>query len=257
MRFGTLGHYVANLQNGANNAVIVWLTEKDPDGMSAAEIDAQLSRLSELSVEVSKAHTKSDDDKAAYDAAVAQNATRLRTAEIAQGKVDKETDPAKKDSMQKELSDYLASVEADQTQLDSLKQVYESAKAFYEYLQRLFDEKGNNLRTMKAQLTIAGNSMKTAKLREQQADERAQVVKDVVGGSGHTDKFNVALAAMKKSATVSNEHAEAAERLMTKLTEDPNKGSSFMAQAMSEASGEDSPPKATADRIQALKAKAA
>ena len=175
--FGTVGHYVENTAGGVHDKFVAWLVEKDPDGMSVAEIDAQLDRLQTLSVEVSKAHTKSDVGKAAYDAAAAQNAIRLKAAENAQAKIEKESPGEKRTAMEAELTAHLDSLQADQAQLDSLKQVSESATKFYKYLEGLFNEKGDRLKTMKARLTVAGNTMKIAKTREQQAAEQAKVVK--------------------------------------------------------------------------------
>ena len=257
MNLGTLGHYAVNSVNGVNDKVVAWLVERDPDGMSAAEIDAQLARLSTLSVEVSKAHTKSDVSKAAYEVAVSQNAIRLHAAETAQAKIDKEPAGPKRSSMEADLAAHLESVEADQEQLDSLKAVYQSASDFYTYLDGLFNEKGTKLRSMKAKLATASNTLKANQAREEQSRDQAKVAKSVVGGSHGVDKFDVAMNALKKSTQESKERTEANERVVKQLTTPTATSGGFMAQELAAASGQTSPPTSAADRIAALKARAA
>ena len=257
MDFGTLGHYAINSVNGANDKIVAWLVERDPDGMSVAEIDAQLARLSTLSVEVSKAHTKSDQGKVAYEAAASRNAIRLRTAETAQGKIEKMPAGPDRSSKEAELATYLETLEGDQAELESLKKVYESALQFYQYLDKLFNTKGDNLRSMKAKLATATNTMKSAKAREDQLKEQEKVAKAVVGGSHGVDKFEVAMGAIQKATNAANERAEASQRIVDKLTAPTNPAGGFMADIEAEAAGQHAPPAATVDRIAALKARAA
>jgi len=257
MQFGTLGHYAALQVGKGHEAILGFLAEHDPDGMSEAEIDAKLAQLQAFSVEVSKAHTKSDQDKATYDAAVKQNDIALSAAERMQAKID--AMPAgsqQRADAEAALKDHLDETEANQQLLASYKSTYESAKAFYENVQRLYDERSSRLKTMKSQYKIAANTMKSEKLREQQAEEQAAAAKRLAGGSGSVDKFNVALSAMQKATQNAREHAEAAERFTKSVTATPA-SNSFVEEAMREASGQAAPPTSAADRIAALRKQAA
>jgi predicted nucleic acid-binding Zn-ribbon protein len=236
---------------GAVEALVRW----DPKAATEAELRTMEQHLDDLGRQVAEARMSYDREKKEADAIKTLSSQRMAAAEQLQRQMDAETDPARKNSLEKSLATIVNMLEEMAPEIEREAKDAVDAQEFLEMLEKSYADAGGKLKEARAQLERAHRDMSRAEKQREMADRQAEAARRAAGLASTTSGLSVALKAMQDSAARDLASAEAANAKAKLLTptqpekEDPN-----IAAAMAAASGK---PTATSltDRLAALRTK--
>ena len=237
----------------AVNAGITALVNLDPKGATEAELRTMEQHLDELGRQVAEARQSFNKEQKEADAIQKLHNQRMAAAENLQQQLDAETDPNRRDELEKSLGTIVGMLEEMNSDVDREIQEAAEAKEFLEMLEGTYNDAGKKLKSARGDLEKAQRDMARADQQRQAADRRAETARQAAGLASSTSGLNVALKAMQDSAAkslVSAESANAKAKLLTPSM--PEKDDPNIAAAMAAASGK---PVNTSlsDRLSALK----
>jgi chromosome segregation ATPase len=253
MNFSFFRSYASTKVQDAAKSAVDALVAFDPEGATQAQIDLMEKSLDELGVKLSAVQRQYDDAQGHLDSATKLNATRLTAAETLQGQI-----AAGDTSKQQSLDTLLSIIEQAQPELDALKKDAADVKNYLAELQTAYSTAAEKLKAARRQLDQAHRDMERANLAADRAKDRAETAAIAAGVRSGGDTLNVAMEAMQRKTRAATDAAAAANLKATTLApqdhekEDPN-----IAAALAAAAGAPAAPQSTADRLAALKSRAA
>lgn len=235
---------------GALEALVKW----DPQAATEAELRSMEQHLDSLGREVAAARTTYDRERKEADAIVALSNQRLAAAEQLQQQFDAETDPGRKQQLQRSMETLVSMLEQMTPDVEREKQEAEEAREFLEMLEQTYADAGNKLKRARSELERAQRDMSRAEKQRDMAERQAEAARRAAGLASATDSLSVALKAMQDRASKERQHADAAQskaRLLRPTRpeeEDPN-----IAAALAAASGQPSRPTDLRARLEAIR----
>lgn len=235
----------------AVEALVRW----DPKAATEAELRAMEEQLDELGRQVAEARVALNREQKEADEIAKLSNQRMAAAEQLQAQLDAATDPARRAGLEKSLGTIVTMLEQMAADVEREARDAIEAREFLEMLEKSYADAGAKLKTARAELNRAQRDMDRAQQQRELAEKQAEAARRAAGLAGSTSGLNVALKAMKETATKDLANAEAAKakaRLLTPTApeqEDPN-----IAAALAAAAGQ---PVATtlSERLAALKNK--
>jgi chromosome segregation ATPase len=254
--FNFIRHFAGVKTDQAVQAGIEALVRWDPKGATEAELRNMEQHLDELGLEVAEARAVYEREKKEADAIQSLLNQRMAAAEMLQGQVSTETDPARRTQLEKSLHTLLDMLE--QMAPDVEREASEAADAqeFLAMLEKTYADAGTKLKQARSQLERAERDLKRAEQQRELAERQAEAARRAAGLSGSTNSLNVALKAMNEAAARDLAKAEAASAKAKLLApsapekEDPN-----IAAALAAASGAAPGAQSASDRLARLKAR--
>lgn len=238
----------------AVEAIVRW----DPKSATEAELRTMEQHLDQLGLQVAEARQAFDKERREADAIQSLSQQRMAAAEQLQGRVDAETDPARKAELERSLATLIGMLEEMTPELEREKQDAVDAAEFLAMLQDTYNQAGQKLKTARSELSRAQRDMGRAEQQRDAASRRAEAARQAAGLSGATSGLSVALKAMQDTAARNLAEAEAANSKAKLLAptrpeqDDPN-----IAAALAAASGKGGPAASLSDRLAALRDKQA
>lgn len=253
MNLHFFGSYASTKVKDAAKSAVDALVAFDPEGATQAQIDLMEKSLDSLGLKLSDVKRQYDEAKAHLDAAAKLNDTRLAAAELLQQQIS-----AGDASKQKSLDSLLTIVEQAQPELDGLKKDASDVKSYLDELQTAYSTAAEKLKAARRQLDQAHRDMERASLAESRAKDRAETAAIAAGVRTGGDTLNVALDAMQRKTQAAQDAAAAANLKATTLApQDHEKEDPAIAAALAAAAGAPAEPQSAADRLAALKNRAA
>lgn len=253
MNLHFFGSYASTKVKDAAKSAVDALVAFDPEGATQAQIDLMEKSLDSLGLKLSDVKRQYDEAKAHLDAAAKLNDTRLAAAELLQQQI-----AAGDASKQKSLDNLLTIVEQAQPELDGLKKDEADVKGYLDELQAAYSNAAEKLKAARRQLDQAHRDMERAGLAETRAKDRAETAAIAAGVRTGGDTLNVALDAMQRKTQAAQDAAAAANlKAATLAPQDHEKEDPAIAAALAAAAGAPAAPQSSADRLAALKNRAA
>ena len=253
MNLQFFGSYASTKVKDAAKSAVDALVAFDPEGATQAQIDLMEKSLDSLGLKLSDVKRQYDEAKAHLDAAAKLNDTRLAAAELLQQQI-----AAGDASKQKSLDSLLTIVEQAQPELDGLKKDESDVKSYLDELQTAYSTAAEKLKAARRQLDQAHRDMERASLAETRAKDRAETAAIAAGVRTGGDTLNVALDAMQRKTQAAQDAAAAANLKATTLApQDHEKDDPAIAAALAAAAGAPAAPQSSADRLAALRTRAA
>jgi chromosome segregation ATPase len=253
MNLHFFGSYASTKVKDAAKSAVDALVAFDPEGATQAQISLMETSLDTLGVKLSSVQRQYDEAKQHLDAASKLNTTRLTAAETLQQQI-----AAGDASKQQSLDTLLGIIEQGQPELDALKKDETDVKTYLAELQSAYSSAAEKLKAAHRQLEEAHRTMERANLAADRAKDRADTAAIAAGVRSGGDTLNVALDAMQRKTRAAEDAAAAANLKANTLApqdherEDPN-----IAAALAAAAGAPAAPQSSADRLAALRNRAA
>ncbi|MGY3582436.1 chromosome segregation ATPase [Bradyrhizobium sp. USDA 4341] len=253
MNLNFFGSYATTKVKDAAKSAVDALVAFDPEGATQAQISLMEQSLDTLGVKLSSVQRQYDEAKQHLDAALKLNSTRLTAAETLQQQI------ASGDaSKQQSLDTLLGIIEQAQPELDALKRDENDVKGYLAELQTAYSSAAEKLKAAHRQLDEAHRNMERANLASERAKDRADTAAIASGVRSGGDTLNVALDAMQRKTRAAEDAAAAANlKANTLAPQDHEKEDPNIAAALAAAAGAPTAPQSSADRLAALKNRAA
>ncbi|QSA97264.1 hypothetical protein [Methylococcus sp. EFPC2] len=238
----------------AVQAGIEALVRWDPKGATEAELRTMEQHLDELGLEVAEARAGYDREKKEADAIKTLLDQRIAAAELLQNQLTAEADPARKAQIEKSLATLLDLLEQMTPEVEREAAEAVDAQDFLALLEKTYADAGAKLKEARGQLEQAERDMKRAEQQRDLAERQAEAARRAAGLSSTTNSLNVALKAMKESASHDLAKAEAAgakARLLAPTR--PEQDDANIAAALNAVSGALPPAQSVSDRLARLK----
>jgi len=235
---------------GAVEALVRW----DPKAATEAELRTMEQHLDQLGRQVAEARQAYDRERREADAIRQLSSQRMAAAEQLQGRMQAETDAARKAELERSLGTLVGMLEQMSPDLDRETQDAEDAGSFLHMLEDTYNQAGQKLKSARDALNRAQRDMGRAEQQRDVAERRAEAARQAAGLSSATSGLSVALKAMQDNAARNLAAAEAANakaRLLQPTRpeqDDPN-----IAAAMAAASGRGPAPTSLTERLAALR----
>ena len=238
--------------NSAVEAIVRW----DPQSATEAELRTMEEHLDELGRQVAQARMAFDKEQREADAIQTLSQQRMAAAEQIQHRMDTETDPAKKTSLETSLATLVNMLEGMTADVDREKQDATDAGEFLHSLEATYQQAGQKLKGARDDLNRAQRDMGRAEQQRDMAQQRAEAARQAAGLSGATSGLSVALKAMQDNAARNLAEAEAANAKAKLLAPtNPEKEDPNIAAAMAQVQGKLPAPTNLADRLAVLRQK--
>lgn len=229
---------------GATAALVAF----DPKGATEAQIVLMEHSLDELGKKIAGSQRQYNDAKVALATATTLNTQRLTAAESLQA------DPAKADSLNK----LLEIIEKAQPDLERFRSEERDVGKYLADLRAAYDSAATKLKNARQQLEQAQRGMDQAKLAEERARDKADAASIAAGIHSGGDTLNVALDAMNRKTTAALDAAAAMDLKANALApDDSERSDANIAAALNSANPSPGTPQTAAERLAALKSKAA
>ena len=231
-------------------ALVRW----DPESASEAELRTMEQHLDDLGRQVAAARQAYDRERREAEAIEALSRQRMAAAELLQGQIAAEGDPARRAGLERSLETLVSMLEQMAPELQREKQDAADAKDFLEMLEKTYAEAGGKLKQARSALERARRDMARAGQQRQSAEQQAEAARRAAGLSQATSSVTIALKAMQEAAARDLASADAAMAKAKLLRptrpeqEDPN-----IAAALAAAAGKSTAPKSLSERLLALK----
>lgn len=247
------GKYATQKVKDAAKAAAEALVAFDPKGATEAQISLMDGQLDQLGQKVSATQREYNEAKTVLDAALKLNTTRLTAAETLESQIE-----AGATDKQASLDRLLAIIEAAQPELDGLKREAAEISAYLTELRAAYEAAAVKLKTARQQLTQAERDMDRAGVAADRARDRADTATIAAGVHKGGDTLNTALDAMRKKTVAAQDAAGAANlKASTLAPQDHEKDDPNIAAAMQGAANEPAKPQSSAERLAAMKSRAA
>lgn len=245
-----IGVKADKLVNDGVQLLVSW----DPKSATDAELRTMEHHLDELGLRVAAARQSMTKEQQEYDAIVALQHQRMKAAELLEGQLAAESDPAKRAGLEKSLETLIQMLEAMQPDVDREKHENEEAHSFLEQLEQAYAEAGAKLKAARSQLEQAQRDMERAENQRRMAEERAEQARQAAGLAQATSGLNTALKAMQDKAQANLLAADAASHKSALLKpSQPEAEDQNIAAALAAASGHAPQPTSLADRLAKLR----
>ena len=252
--------FISNLigvkANDVTKMAVEALVRWDPTASSQAELLTMEQNLDVLGKQIAAARDTYDKERKELDAIDNLSHQRMSAADLLQKQMDAESDPGKKAALQASLEKLVAMLEEMAPDLEQEKKDVQDAQNFMQSLEQTYNEAAKKLKGAQTELARASRDMSRAAQERQVAQQRAEQARQAAGLANSTNSLNVALQAMRESASKDRQAADAAQRKATVLAPSaPEKDDANIARAMAAAAGKAPTSASLTERLAALKAK--
>lgn len=242
---------------GGVRQIVKWLASVDPKGMSEAELRQMEAKLDQFGREVIATRNVANKEQAEFETIVKLRDQRIRAAEVLQGQVAALPEGSRA-SKEASLNTLLTLIENMQPEVERESEEAVAAKQDLADIESAHTEAVRRFKTADAELKAAQRGMASAKRDRERAERSADTAAIAAGVRQSTSNLTSALDAMRNIAQADKDAAEAARLKARALRPDqPEKDDANIAAAMAAASGAPAAPQSAAERLAALKAKAA
>lgn len=241
---------VTNFQRGLMDILVGF----DPETAGEAEIaqlDEALTKFTQQMVEAKKSW---ETEQHEADTIQANYNQRLAAADRLQAMIDEESDPTKRQNIEKTLENLLGELEKMKEDVDRETAEAGDAKEYFDELSSAVKSAAERLKSAKANIENAKRKMATAEVRLERAREQEERTKILAGIKQDSSQIGSALDAMKRRADQMDQQAESS-KIKTDLLKSPSATDDpILKQALSDVS--DQPAKMSSqERLAALKKK--
>lgn len=251
--------YIGVKAADASDSVLELLVSWDPKGASEADIRVREEFLDKVSAQLVAMRAKFANESRELNNRVTAFARRLTAAEDLQRQVEVASSGSPEQArLSASLEKLLSSIERDQPEIDRAKADTAETESWLKEREDAFAQAKDALLGAKSALKGAQRDMARAQERRDREVERTDEARVVAGLRPDSSRLDKALNAMRRATEQANQEEEVARlkrealRPDADITSDPD-----IAAALARAKGEDTAPKSAADRIAALKMKAA
>lgn len=228
----------------AGDSLMAAIVAFDPQTASEADLRIQEEKLDDLSMEVARAKTNYEREKAEADNAERKFANYAKVAQDLKKELDASPGDAE---LTADLQSCLDELTAYKPERDREVQEAAEAKTWLDELTDILKQKGAAIRTRRAELAAAQRDMAKAEQRAEVEKERADQAARVAGlRTPESDRTATALDAMRKKINEANEEAEAA-RLKANVISGPEAKSDRVAARLAAVDNPADAPKASID----------
>jgi chromosome segregation ATPase len=254
--FNFIRNFVGVKTDHAVQAGLEALVRWDPKGATEAELRTMEQHLDELGLEVAEARAAYEREKKEAEAIKTLLDQRMAAAELLQNQLAAEAEPARKAQIEKSLGTLLDMLESMTPEVERETHEAVEAQDFLTMLEKTYADAGAKLKEARSQLEQAERDMRRAEQQRELAERQAEAARRAAGLSGSTSSLNVALKAMKESATHDLAKAEAAAAKAKLLTPTrPEQDDPHIAAALAAAAGTQAPAQSAGDRLARLKSR--
>ena len=231
--FTTLGSKEAQK---AGRSITDILVRWDPETASEAELAIMEKSLDKVTREVARAKSVSEKEQAEAVAIRKAHAEKVAAGEV----LEKELKTAK-GKEKKEIEDALTSLVEDLEELnpevERESQEAKEAQIYFKELEGIATSSAEKLKTAKKRLESARRGLKTAEVRKQRSEEKAEQSARIAGLRENSETIGSALSSMQRAADTANEEAAASELKAKLLT--PSSSNDRVADALAQVRGEE------------------
>jgi hypothetical protein len=233
----------SGVQKSLLQALVAW----DPSTASEAEINEMIKELDKVTLQVGQARVSYEKEQKEAVAARANYDKHLAAAEILQKRIA-DGEQGLDDSLNS-LVDTLESMRPD---VEREEEEAKEAKEWYDDLTQVAQVTADKLKTARKVLEQASKEMARAELDRKKAEDRAERAQVMAGLKKDTSSLGVALESMQQQAAKVKAEAEA-KNMKADLLTDMKKDDQNIADALKQASGDNSSKMSAADRLAALR----
>lgn len=185
------------------------VVDLDPKTASEAQLKAMESSLDDVGKKVTEIRTAAQADRTEATGCQARFDRMNLAANALNARFAAETDPAKKDALQKSLEGLLTSLESLKSELDADLDRAKIGEQQLAELEAIYQEKAAEWKSAKATLEHAQRDMEMAKVDQQRAAEQAERAAEIAGlRDGKVEGVNAALSSMTRQTAEAKAQAE-------------------------------------------------
>lgn len=231
------------------------IVDLDPATATEAQLHMMEQALDKVGVELSKFRAEAAREHA-DESATQQRYDRMKLAAGALNtRLEAETDPATKASLETSLNGLLTTLEGVKTELDQHHQESVDGDALVAETEEIYQQKASELRSAKDNLAHAARDLEAAHMQQEHAAEQAEHAAEVAGlRDDKADGLHAALDSMARQTAAAKADADAKRMKAEVLThaeaggmDDPN-----VKAALAAVSATPNSSKSFADRLAAL-----
>lgn len=251
--------YIGVKAADASDSILELLVNWDPKGASEADIRVREEFLDKVGAQLIAMRAKFANESRELNDRVKAFTRRLTAAEDLQKQVEAASHGSSEHMrLSASLEKLLSSIERDQPEIDRVKADTAETESWLKEREDAFAQAKSALLGAKSALKNAQRDMARAQERRDREVERTNEARVVAGLRPDSSRLDKALNAMRRATEQADQEADVARLKREALQPDTDIASDpDIAAALARAKGEDTAPKSPAERLAALKQKAA
>ena len=233
----------AGVQKNLLQALVAW----DPSTASEAEINEMIKELDKVTLQVGQARVSYEKEQKEAIAARANYDKHLAAAEILQNRI-----ATGEQGLDDSLNNLVETLEAMRPDVEREEEEAKEAKEWYDDLTQVAQVTADKLKIARKVLEQASKDMARADLEKKRAEDRAERAQVMAGLKQDTSSLGIALESMQAQAAKVKAEA-AAKNMKADLLTDIKKDDQNIADALKQASGENTSKLSAQERLDALR----